>query len=240
MQKIITIASVIALVLISGFLVIGLLPSMYEAFCKTRNYDNFKISHVMNSNVLILEEEEKKSCGMGVVIRKEENTYYLLTASKALQKDKTYLARTYDIITYSGNDDPEELKEYYDSYPKLELLKTKGSLALMRFTYKTPIPVAKISMEPASKNEKVCLIGNPRFELSGKSADPNFIKYGRISKIGKETMSTSTYTVFKDIGAGLFNEKEELVGICIGVKQDPFHRFQHGIFVPVNHQMSEE
>lgn len=238
------------------------LPSIKSFFNQMLNsefiekVDNFALS----ANIKIVQlkysyDENSSSTSVsagasGVIIRKEGDKYYALTAEHVIAEldeiDKTQIiAMGYDDLDYaealSKGGKFQGLDNYYQQFPKVtvEYSDVKYDLAIISFIDDEDYTVLSISNEVPKYGDTVSSMSNPY----GKR---NIVTVGKISsrkprpfgdEAGKMQYPIITHTSVSSggsSGSALLNKNLEIVGINLGGSENLFRQFIYGMAMPSN------
>lgn len=235
-----------------------LLITLTACFEETSNNDEFLTNitknNVVSSNIgLVIEtitisetteesssvtDKSRSDVTSGVIIKKEGNLYYALTAHhivKDMDDSKSLYVLLHDEDPYQI---PREMP--IDSYftRKANIVKSNEEydLALISFNCDEDLNVVKISEDSFKKGISVSAIGNPT------NKGRNYISFGTIKSkalyeyesdgmITKNCFNHSAYISYGSSGSMLINDKLELVGINLGGSLNIFKNFKHGTSV---------
>ena len=236
-----------------------LFPTLLEYRCKIRNFDDFEgqiTSDIMNSNIVIVEHEEKiESEGVvhstygvgasGVIFKQDKNVYYALTAYHVV---KNYPNAEYFIIPYGAPTYSEYRKqsdvyvpneEYYGQFEKAEVVSAdeKYDLAVIAFESEEPLNTLSIEKENPVYKEKLAVISNPMGERFGTT-------YGIIKSkeyytfesddelVATKAFKHNAYIDSGSSGSAVLNKNMNIIGINIGGGTNVFNKFVYGAMVP--------
>ena len=184
----------------------------------------------------------------GVIIHREGNKYYALTAEHVVREladiDKTQIiAMGYDQLKYndylSSGGNYEGIEKYYRQFPevKVEYANEKYDLAVISFYTNEDYAVLPISEESAKFGDTVASLSNPH----GRR---NVITVGKVRSIKPgpfgDKAGESQYPIIKHTavisegssGSALLNENLEIVGINLGGGENIFRKFVYGMAMP--------
>jgi len=186
----------------------------------------------------------------GVIIRREGNRYFALTANHVISEledvDKTEIVvMGYDDLDYNDTlNMPGQVKgiaNYYKQFPKsvVEYTNTKYDLALISFISDKVYTTLPLAEAVPKFGDKVASISNPY----GKR---NIVTAGKISSkklwLFKDEAGKTQYPNVKhsgmisagSSGSALLNENLEIVGINLGGNENLFHQFISGMAMPID------
>lgn len=184
----------------------------------------------------------------GVIIRREGNKYYALTAKHVIDEQETVDKTEIVVLGVNDLDYRDTLKnggaftgiaDYYLKFPSVtvEYKKSEYDLALVSFVSDEEYAVLPLAEEAPQYGDKVAAISNPYRERNQVTAG----KMGRQKQWnyadGEEKIQ---YTIVKHTafisegssGSGLLNEDMEVVGINLGGNENIFRQFVSGMAMP--------
>ena len=183
----------------------------------------------------------------GVLIGRENNKYYALTARHVLKEPNNDTTR----FIVMGHNQPDfkdflskegeylRINDYYHQFPeaKIEYSNDKYDLAIISFKTNENYKVLPISTEIPKYGDIVAAMGN-------QNGERNIVTAGKISSrnpspFGDEE-GENQYPIIKHTalisggssGSALLNENLEIVGINLGGKENIFHSFISGMAMP--------
>ena len=257
-RKIVFNISIIVFILLIFFF----LPSIKLFFNQVLNSEFIEKvgNYALSANIKIVQLKYKNdgkssstsvSAGAsGVIIRRESNKYYALTAKHVISEsdnvDKTQII----VMGYDDIDDAVELSKggkfqgldnYYQQFSKavVEYSNDKYDLAIISFIDDKSYTVLSISDEIPKYGDIVASMSNP----NGKR---NVITAGKISsrkpspfgdEAGKMQYPIITHTsVLSEgsSGSALLNENLDIVGINLGGRENIFRQYICGMAMPSN------
>lgn len=243
------------LLILTVFFILGY-PSVYQIQCQSRVFQDMqnKLSESMTSNVNVIKVTEHDGMkgysvgASGVIICKEEQTYYALTAYHVIKEENTfYLVSTIndETINEYRENHPEvghvDLSGYYSQFAKAKIIYTceASDLAIIRFKSKQDLAVAYISGTVPVKGDRIVAVGTDAVNNIHFVTTYGKVKSGRLStfqtedgQIENNVLKHNAYIVEGFSGGAVFNENMELVGITIGGGTDIFGRFRYGAMIP--------
>lgn len=184
----------------------------------------------------------------GVIIRREDNKYYALTAEHVIRElkdiDKTQIiVMGYDQLDFSDylseGGKYEGTEEYYQQFPEatIEYANEKYDLAIISFDIIEDYTVLPISAETPKYGDVVASISNPYRKR-------NIVTAGKISTIRPRPFGDKAgnmqYSIIKHTamisegssGSALLNQNLEIVGINLGGGENIFRKFINGMAMP--------
>lgn len=246
----------LAVILWSAVLVILIYPSVYQHICKNRVYEELEKNiddNIMSANLTVatkvttLEEgytapTTSYSLGAsGVIIGKDENKYYAITASHVVNKENcTIYAIPYDGQTIEEYRESERrliTEDYYNQFPTatLEYYDENYDLAIISFYAEDDFSVLDIADGMPEYKEKIVTIGNPdgkrMLKSYGQVTSKNMIKY-KLDDSKYEVIRHNAYVAPGSSGSAVLNEDMKIVGINIGGTTDGFGRYKYGVMIP--------
>ncbi len=217
--------------------------SMYNAKMVSSYSSNLYISsekndEVLKANVMIfnncystflgIKYKENNSYGSGVIYRKDENYYYVLTNNHVIGYDYSYSNQQIIVEDF-----------YFNKYVgEVMYSDVKYDLAIVRFENKETLKVLNISDNSSEVRESVKSMGNP-------NSIKNVITNGMIncysyislnnnkSKVDFEVIVHSANINSGSSGGALLNEYNEIVGITFAGVFDNNGNFITGYAIPV-------
>lgn len=183
----------------------------------------------------------------GVIIGKESNKYYALTAKHVLEEPNHDATRFIvmghnqpdykDFISKEG--EFQRVNDYYQQFPEAEIeyANDQYDLAIISFKTNENYTVLPISIKLPKYGDLVAAMGNQ----NGKR---NMVTAGKISsrkpspfgdEEGKLQYPIIKHTAFVSTGSSgsaLLNENLEIVGINLGGNENIFHSFIAGMAMP--------
>lgn len=185
-----------------------------ENYQSSIEYFNHLSSEVIKSVVLVekvINASYGSSTGSGIIIKSDEDYYYILTNNHVIYAEETDTA-TYTISDYRGNEYNATLVENSEDYDLAILRFNKGELLL------TPIV---LSFENPMVGEKLAVIGYPSYQINAITLG-NVIDY---APIDVESASYEIINVLFDVlisdvpvksgssGSVVVDSEYQLVGI---------------------------
>lgn len=231
--------------------------SIYSYSCKNRSYpdiaDNIS-KDILSANVNIIRQTHEKettsySGGFsGVIFKKIENKYYLLTAYHAIEslENSDLIILTYNDQTYneysSTNSRYIGLNNYYKQFPraKVEYYNEKYDLAILSFKSNKKLTALTVSDKSIHYGDKIVVISNPYSEernltTYGKIISRKPVKFGDAAgKTQHKYIKHSAYENSGSSGSVMLNQYMEIAGINLGGATDIFGNFRYGLAMPNN------
>lgn len=230
-------------------------PFLYSYYCKHRVYPEIrgKISdEILSANIEIIQQTQKgESTGYstgfgGVIFKRTENKYYVLTAYHALNplNNSKFIALAYNEPNYREyiltNAKYIGVSGYYENFPfaNVEYYDEKYDLAILSFESDANFNILDISDVPPQYGDKVVVISSPYRE--GR----NMITYGKVTSrspikfndnaenMEYKMIKHSAYINKGSSGSVVMNKNLEIVGINLGGGANIFGNFGYGMAMP--------
>ena len=254
-QKITFIMILVSIIIISIF--IPSIKSFYNQAMNREFIENVE-SNALSANIEIVQLKYRNgensssiavsSGGSGVIIRKEGNRYFALTANHVISElddvDKTEIVvMGYDHLDYKDTlnmrGEVKGIANYYKQFPEIvvEYTNTKYDLALISFISDKVYTALPLAEDVPKYGDKVASMSNPY----GKR---NIVTAGKISSkklwFFKDEAGKTQYPNVKhsaiisegSSGSALLNEDLKIVGINLGGNENLFHQFTSGMAMP--------
>ena len=197
----------------------------YQKKCMNREYKSIKINQdILKAQIRVTgETEEDRIIFSAVVIDKDDDTYYALTANHCVTEESSPIKYHTDIDDKSCD-------------VKVVKKDRHRELALLSFTTKDIIePIELSSMDPIY-TEKIVSIGNP-------SEKDDMTTYGEITSI--QAKGLATYNVNKvflhnayikegSSGGAVLSSRGQLLGISIASNNNMFNEFRSAYAILVS------
>ena len=264
MQMKTKIKKAITFILISIIIILIFLPSIKPYYNQTMNREFIENveSNALSANIKIVQltyETGVNSSSIavsagasGVIIRKEGNRYFALTANHVISElddvDKTQIV----VLGYDDLDFKDSLNKvgedigianYYMKFPEItvEYTSEKSDLALISFMSDKAYTVLSLAEDIPKYGDKIASMSNPHGKrnivTAGKIGSKKFWDYEDESeKVKYSIIRHSAVTSEGSSGSALLNEDLEIVGINLGGNENLFHQFVSGMAIP-NDQM---
>ena len=198
--------------------------------------------NALSANIQIVRQEfkyegnasvtEYSPAASGVIIRKEGNKYYAITAGHVIPKHNTQLL----VMEYNDLD-----FSYYEQFSQVvvEYTNEKYDLAVISFISDEDFAVLSIAEETPQYGEKVA-------SMSNSNKKRNMITVGKIisrvpkpfgDKAGKKEYPIIKHTALTGAGSsgcGILNMDLEIVGINLGSRKNMLKQFIYGMAMPNN------
>ena len=184
----------------------------------------------------------------GVLIRKEDNRYFVLTAKHVITElddvDKTQIVvMGYDDLDYKDylnmGGEYVGIANYYLQFPEItvEYMNDKSDLALISFTSDKVYTVLSLAENVAEYGDKVVSMSNPcgkrNIVTAGKIRSKGFWNYeDEAGNFKYSIIKHSAATSEGSSGSALLNEELEIVGITLGGNENIFRQFVSGMAIP--------
>ena len=184
----------------------------------------------------------------GVIIRKEGNKYFALTANHVISEmddvDQTRIV----VLGYDDLDFKDYLNmggeyvgiaNYYMQFPEItvEHANEKSDLALISFKSDKVYTVLSLAEDAAKYGDKVAAMSNPygkrNIVTAGKIGSKGFWNYeDQAGKFKYSIIKHSALTSEGSSGSALLNEDLDIVGINLGGNENLLHQFVSGMAIP--------
>lgn len=248
------------LILVSITIILIFLPSIKSYYNQAMNREFIENveSNALSANVKIVQltyEAGVNSSSIavsngasGVLIRKEGNRYFVLTANHVItgldDVDKTQIVvMGYDDLDYKDylnmGGEYVGIVNYYLQFPEVtvEYMNEKSDLALISFTSDKVYTVLSLAEDIAKYGDKVVSMSNPygkrNIVTAGKIGSKGFWNYeDEAGKFKYSIIKHSAVTSEGSSGSALLNEELEIVGITIGGNENFFRQFVSGMAIP--------
>ncbi len=246
---------VICVLFISFFL-----PAIKSFIYQSTNNDFFeKVNqYALSANIKIVQQQyvnegnvssSSVSAGAsGVIIRRENNKYYVLTAEHVIRElediDKTRIVVIgYDQLDFndylSKGGKYQGIEDYYRQFPEavVEYENEKYDLAIISFISNEDYTVLLISEEIPQHGDVVASMSNPYVERNmvtvGKVSSRKPVPFGDKAGNMQYPIIKHTATISEgSSGGALLNENLEIVGINLGGAENIFRKFISGMAMP--------
>ncbi|HEY8892587.1 MAG TPA: serine protease [Clostridium sp.] len=188
--------------------------------------------------------------GSGVIIRKEDNRYFALTAKHVISElddvDKTQIVvMGYDELdfkdTLNMGGEYKGIANYYMQFPEItvEYTDAKYDLALISFMSDKVYTTLSLAEDIPKYGDKVASMSNPygkrNIITAGKLGSKKFWTYvDKAGKIKYPIVKHSAIISGGSSGSALLNENLEIVGINLGGNEKLFHQFTSGMAMPID------
>lgn len=223
---------------------------------ENKSYESMKNEIEKNKSMNICVISASKHDGMwgysagasGIVIGKDADGYYALTANHVVNKKKTkFLIMTVfdpDIKEYRKKHPDMKITsvgEYYDRFPVAQVIYTNQNedLAILYFETKEELAIADISKDNPQKNDLVITVGtysekNEKFyESIGKIKKDELVSFVTDDQFGEtQVFQHSAFTAEGFSGGGVYNSEMKLVGLNIGGGTNILGGFKYSAMIP--------
>ena len=167
-----------------------------------------QVGEIAQGITVLIEDTDKNENGSGIIIKKEGNTYTVLTAAHVVAK-----AKQYEIVTTDN-------QRYQLDYSKVKKLPNQIDLAVVTFSSNQNYQVAKVgNPDKAKLGTTVYVAGFPKQTAARKFSSINFPPPGQITANATQAIDGG-YTLVYSIptlpgmsGGPLLNQQGELIGI---------------------------
>lgn len=212
----------------------------------------YEKADLMSSNIgLVTKTEEGDSItygefGSGVIIGKEDDMYYALTAAHVVSHENSELL-VFTVNTEMKNEEIPGIEnmtvlkpEVYDSMYKAEVLfsSDRDDLAVIRFACPEDLSAMEIAEDDLNKDDRIMCIGNPQnewFAISYGKVISGIEKFGEFLDYQSNAMKHTAYMNVGSSGGAAVNEEMKLAGITPGAYFSPDgKKFISGVLIPVS------
>lgn len=252
----------IAFLIIAVFILIisFFLPSIKSSLNQAMNRDFIEKveKNALSANVKIVQQKHSKGLNSsstsisvgasGVIIRRESNKYYVLTAGHVITEEDNIDETQIIVMGYDDLDFKDYLNQggqfqgiasYYQQFPKavVEYSNDKYDLAIVSFMTDEVYAVLTVANETPKYGDIVATMSNP----NGKT---NIVTAGKVSSINPGPFGDETgnmqYPIIKHTalisqgssGSALLNKNLEVVGINLGGNENIFRQYISGMAMP--------
>ncbi|MFL0246279.1 trypsin-like peptidase domain-containing protein [Candidatus Clostridium stratigraminis] len=186
----------------------------------------------------------------GVIIRKEGNKYYALTAEHVIEEldniDKTQvIVMGYDDLDFADSLNKggkfQGVANYYQQFPEavIEYSNNKYDLAIISFTTNKDYTVLPIADAAPKYGDLVVSMSNPygkrNIVTAGKISSKKPVPFGdEAGKVQYPIVRHTSSISEGSSGSALLNENLQLVGINLGGGKNIFHQHIYGMAMPSN------
>ena len=250
MKKIIPIIITIIIVII-GFIAWTIIyPNYIDKNAKKRIINLSQEIKLTNVGIIPVEENGNnisyQNFGSGVIFKKEENKYYVLTAAHVVEDAKKLLIYTpltkIEYESLSGVSSINIMKQ--ESYELMyraekEYVSDFTDIAIISFETNENLNVIELETTNSSKGDKVITIGNPEGEFFTSyygyvKSDIKSFK-ARESKITDKVIEHNSYVMGGSSGGAVLNENMKLVGIITGGTSTPMsNKYISSFMIPIS------
>lgn len=187
----------------------------------------------------------------GVIIRKEGNKYYALTAEHVIEEldniDKTQIiVMGYDDLDFADSlrkgEKFQGVANYYQQFPEalIEYTNNKYDLAIISFTSDKVYTVLQVADEAPKYGDIVVSMSNPygkrNIITAGKISSKKPIPFGdEAGKMQYPIIRHTSVISEGSSGSALLNENLQIVGINLGGGKNIFRQHIYGMAMPSNH-----
>lgn len=256
-QQIIFIMILVSIIIVSIFL-----PSIKPLYNQAINREFIESvqSKALSANINIVQLKYRNvensssiavsAGGSGVIIRKEGNRYFALTAKHVISEladvDKTQIV----VLGYDDLDFKDSLKmggeykgieNYYMQFPEItvECTSAKYDLALISFISDKVYTALSLAEDIPKYGDKVASMSNPygkrNIITAGKIGSKKFWTYDdEVGKIKYPIVKHSAIISGGSSGSALLNEDLKIVGINLGGNENLLHQFTSGMAIPID------
>ncbi len=243
----------IILLFVCVILFLGFINKIYNEKKSYFDYMKSEVEKNKSMNICIISATEHDgiwgySAGAsGIIVGKDSNGYYALTANHVVNKEKSRLLimTVFDpsITEYrkKSTNSVTSVKEYYDIFPEAQVIYTnqEEDLAIIYFDTKKDLAVADISQDNPQKHDLIITVGSYSeqmeyfFVSTGKIKRDKLMLFDANDKLpGNQVLQHSAFTAEGFSGGGVYNKEMKLVGMNIGGCTDIFGRFRYSVMIP--------
>ena len=211
----------------------------------------FEQSGLLSANIGIFSKNEQDDSisfgepGSGVIIGKENGTYYALTAAHVVSSEHTQLLvftvnTEMNMDTIPGMDySVPSLETYEKMYPaNIEYISNRDDLAVIRFSTDEELSVITLADENPEKGDRIMCIGNPQnewFAISYGEVTSGIQTFGETQGFPSNAMKHNAYIHMGSSGGAAFNENMQLIGITPGGYFSADGKtYKYGVLIPVS------
>lgn len=252
--------TILRIIIVIFIFIVLFLPSIKSVIYQSMNKEFIEKvdKYALSANIKIVQIKYKSqgnsssssvSAGAsGVIIRREGNKYYALTAEHVIRElediDKTQIIvmgyQQLDFNDYlSKGGKFQGIDNYYQQFPEaiVEYADEKYDLAIISFDANEDYTVLPISAEKPKYGDVVASMSNPYRKR-------NIVTVGKVSTIKPRPFGDKAgnmqYPIIKHTamisegssGSALLNENLEIVGINLGGGENIFRKFINGMAMP--------
>ncbi len=213
---------------------------------------SFEQAGLRSSNIGIFSKTEKDGsvsygeCGSGVIIRREGNVYYALTAAHVVSTENAQLlvftvnTEMKTETTIPGTDYSVLAREAYDAMlpAGIEYVSDRDDLTVIRFATDEELAVITMAEDDPEKGDRILCVGNPQnewFAVSYGKVTSGMEKFGETHGFPSNAMKHTAYMQVGSSGGAAVNEQMQLVGITPGgYYSADGSRFRYGVLIPAS------
>jgi serine protease Do len=186
----------------------------------------------------------------GVIIRKEGNKYYALTAEHVIEESDNVDKTRIIVMGYNDLDFADSLGKggefqgvanYYQQFPKAEVeySNDKYDLAIISFSTDKAYKVLSVADESPEHGDIVASMSNPygkrNIVTAGKISSKKPAPFGDgAGKMQYPIIKHTSVISQGSSGSALLNENLEIVGINLGGRENIFRQYILGMAIPSN------
>lgn len=211
----------------------------------------FKQSDLRSANIGIFSKVEKDGNvsydegGSGVIFKKENGSYYTLTAARVVSVENAQLL-VYTVNTemksesIPGIDYNVLTQDTYNAMytADIEYISKRDNLAVIKFTADEELAVTVRADKDLQKEDRIICVGNPQnewFVTSFGKVTSGVEKFGETHGFPSNAMKHSAYIQVGSSDVAAFNENMKLVGITPGGSYSLDGKdFNYGVLIPVS------
>lgn len=245
-------------ILISIIIIIIFLPSirlkyqraMNQAFIETVENSavsaTIKIVQIMNETGFNSISTSVSAGGSGVIIHKEGNRYFALTANHVIKElpgvDQTeIIVMAFDDLDVNKDNMWSGVVNHYKQFPEatVEYTSEKYDLALISFLSDEDYVVLSLAEDVPKYGDHIATISNPYGKINIVTAGTiknkkNWTYEDQFGKFKYSIVNHSALTSEGSSGSALINEELEIVGINLGGNVNLLRQFVSGMAIPVD------
>ena len=213
--------------------------------------ETFDRSGLLSANIGIFSKTEKDGNisygegGSGVIIQKDGESYYALTAAHVVSVEGAKLL-VFTVNTEMKSEDIPGVNfhvlspEAYDAmYPaEIVYVSDRDDLAVIRFSAAEDLSVITAAESDPVKGDRIMCIGNPQnewFALSFGKVTSGMEPFGESQGFPSYAMRHSAYIQIGSSGGAALNEQMQLVGIVPGGSFSLDGKdFRYGVLIPAS------
>ena len=212
----------------------------------------FEQSGLIAANIGLFSKTEKDGavsfgeCGSGVIFRKNDQTYYALTAAHVVSvKDAQILVFTVntemktDYIPGMENLNAPTLDTYNAMYPAEVLyVSSRDDLAVISFSADEDLPVMEFAASDPNEGDRIMCVGNPQnnwFAVSYGTVTSGIEQFGTFKGFPSNAMKHTAYIQVGSSGGAAIDEQMKLAGITPGAALSLDGKtFLYGVLIPAS------
>lgn len=212
---------------------------------------NIKIVQLKYGNAENSSSASVSAGASGVIINKEGNKYYALTAGHVITELDDVNKTQIIVMGYDDLDFADSLRKggkflgvanYYQQFPEaaVEYSNDRYDLAIISFTTDKAYTVLPVADAAPKYGDIVASMSNPygkrNIVTAGKIISKNPIPFGDgAGKMQYPIIKQTSVISEGSSGSALLNENLEIVGINLGGSKNIFRQYIYGMAMPSNH-----